>query len=300
VISVEPTALDVVPDVLAECTGGVEEAGPRRWNFLLDAAANLEGTAWLTPDWLCLELRLAGLKPRLPVFPLLERHAGLPGNVKFVLVPGERFVRVRAEIPVEGELDITPRIRDACLGFCGAALLLTGRRNAAEFLARHEPTPPAAPAPVGLESLCRDAGFPCTPRSAACVTVEFEAPGQYWQALLESDGHGVRARVELLSGQALSPAYRKALGLFLLTVNGAVRMARAVAARRDGRAGAHLEVCFGAPPTAAEIRHALAAVCAAARLCARESRVLQDQAIAREYLLRREGGLAGRTRGSVQ
>jgi hypothetical protein len=94
--------------------------------------------------------------------------------------------------------------------------------------------------------------------------------------------------VELLRTNAAKEASRHALAVFLLTISGALRMARGYAEAADGHESYGFQVCLPDAPASEEIGHALAALSIAYRMCARETDVLLDAAAARCYLAARD------------
>jgi hypothetical protein len=100
--------------------------------------------------------------------------------------------------------------------------------------------------------------------------------------------NGLELSVELVRANAAAEMSRQALAVFLLTVSGALRMARGYAMAADGQESYGFQVCLPAAPAAEEIDHALAALSIAYRMCAREADVLLNDAAARCYLAARE------------
>jgi hypothetical protein len=116
------------------------------------------------------------------------------------------------------------------------------------------------------------------------LLIDLDVPGRWHRVRVDTRGdRDVRLAVEIGGGGAVSPLTQQALGVLLLSANGAVRLARA-AVKADSKQAATFEVAFGALPSASELDLALSALSVACRLFGREAKALEDENVARRYL----------------
>lgn len=283
---------------LEKCATSVELVGRGRWTCVLANGTEVCVGAHVADNWLLLdapfEARLApliqgaaatDLDLSLRASDLLRRNATLAGGVKFAVLSQAPRTRLRAEVPLDEEVDVGRRVRQACAGF----------KAAASAPAAHHPVSSAHAADDGgsavdLRCLCSATQWSFIERDAMTVAVDLEVPGGFRQAMVEAaESGGVVASVDIATCTALaSPPCQAAWGLLLLRACGVVRMVRAAAHAGDGGAPrSRFEVVFADVPAPAELAHALATLSVACRLVDREAGVLaHDAAVATEYLRR--------------
>jgi hypothetical protein len=271
---------------LEKCATSVVRIADAQWLLSLTNGAELTVHAGVHDDWLILE------GPRVPGFgfrgghasgepdaaglwSLLRVNAALVGGAKCALEPDLSGTQVRAEVPLDDDIDVARRITQACTGIKSAAARVHGS-------AAYD-SPVAAPLThAELEALCRATPWTCVVRKE-CVAVDLQVQGAF-RALVTARPDGKIAASVDLNGRpadSSSPVCRAALAHFLLRINRVVRMARAAAAGETPR----LETVFADAPTAPELNHALAALSVACRMAAREAEVLACEVeAARAYL----------------
>ena len=289
---------------LEKCATSVEQVARGRWVCVFANGAEVCVGATVADDWLLLDAPFeAHLAPLiqgaagadrgsyLRAADLLRRNATLAGGVKFAVLSQAPQTRLRAEVPLDEEVDVVRRVRQACAGLKAAAA--GGASTAHTAPADCYPVSTVDTAgddgsPFDLRCLCSATRWPFIERDASSVAVDLEVPAGFRQALVEvTDGGGVVVSVDLATcAELASPPCQAAWGLLLLRACGVVRMARAAAHTRDGGAATpRFEVVFPDAPAAAELAHAFATLSVACRLVDREARVLaHDAAIATEYL----------------
>jgi hypothetical protein len=223
---------------------------------------------------------------------LLALNATLPGRVKFVAPGGGQTVRVRAELPLDGDTHVCERVRETCGGLAVAMRRLqAGELGTDEIL----PGPPLSKA-ANLGELCEAARWPFIERPDGRLVVDLGVPSTFQQASVEQRATGeVHVWADLAAGDPIpAPMCQQALGILLLRASAAIRMARAAAELSPGARGVRFEVAFASEPSAAELAHTLSALSVACRLYAREAAFLQrDETVAGAYL-----GLVDRRLGS--
>jgi hypothetical protein len=274
---VNPTRNEAIRTALAAVTSELILEGNSCWRFALPNGAPHVVTAKTDDDWLVIESDC----PPVIFWEALVRNASLPGLAKFVLARDETL-RLRAEIPLLENGDLTTRLRETCSGFevgwahCDAQL-------SSSFSS-------AGPAePVDLKSLCTEAGWRFVERSGRKLAVELEVPGGYSQALLIPTCHGVCISCEIAMIDSITDECRQAMGRFLLDASALVRMARASVMTSGGSTVAQFEAVFGTAPNPLEISTALECLSVACSLCGEEVKALQTPAIAERYLALRAG-----------
>ena len=156
-----------------------------------------------------------------------------------------------------------------------------------DFRGEREAARDAAACAINLGELLRESSWPCTERGPNDFSAELDAKSAT-PARIRMTEDGLDLRVELLGSNAAAEASRQALAVFLLTISGGLRMARAYAMEADGQKSFGFQVWLPATPASEEIDHALAALSIAHRICARETSVLLDEAAARCYLVARD------------
>lgn len=261
-----------------------------------------KGTARMDEHWLVLELRLRRGRKLAP-FALLERNAALMGNAKHVML-GDASIRLRADVPVRGvpirgPCGIATPIREAvaALAHAGGALLpLAPTVYEPSGVARRDAVERA-----DLARLCGESGWPYTQRFGGSLGVDLEVSGRaFYQAIVSHQpSDRIRLGVDLVRGGEVAGAeqHKLAVAVLLLSVNGLVRMARAIIRQTDQRFSAGFEASLSSRPSLAEFVHALSALSIACDMCGREVEALmEDAALARSFLEIRQldGLLSGR------
>jgi hypothetical protein len=271
---------------LAKCAVAVDPVAHGRWAFRLSNGADLAASARVDDGWLLLDAPLGfGSSPVAHAWQLLQWNATLGGGARFVLRSDQPGPRVRAELPLDEEVDLRRRILEACAGLKAAKRSMVCELPGTSMAGTGD-------APNGnLAELCRQAMWPFVEREPGRLAVDLDVPGAFQQASVEMRGDlSVAVAVPVLDAAVASvepPAHvcRQALGLLLVRVCGIVRMARAAAEMRDGMPQARFEVVFESQPCAAELTHAFAALSVACRLASREAAVLWgDEGVARAYV----------------
>ncbi len=219
-----------------------------------------------------------------PFWAVIAAAADFPPLTKPVLEARCGLLSVRAEFPVGRGIDVERRAGEACAGI--EKVLTRGRRRVKRKKARAECPPPAA---AGLDALLSDAGWSSARGDDGTLTVGLETSRGAWRAgIVDLGMDGVNIAAPLSSGTELDVVRRQALGLFLLSAAGAVRLVRA--AVDEGPRGLvmpRFEVRLPVAPAATEIDHALAALAAACEYCGPEARSLFGKDLAEQYLLAR-------------
>lgn len=236
----------------------------------------------LEDDWLLVSRPLNLVIPRTRRLELSRRNADLGGLVKFAGLPGRR-VEVRAEIPLDAELDLGQQIDATVRGFDRASAAL--RRAAPEPGPAQESQRDAEPA-ADLAALCTELGVAFTERDDGALIVELPgATGLCGHARLEQPSRtGFRAGLDLGNCDGRGPESQEALGVLLLAASATVRLARAVVRPGADAETVAVEVCW---PTAARgqaLEHALAALTTVGQYFGREVDAICDRSVARAYL----------------
>jgi hypothetical protein len=279
-----------IGELLEKCGSLVERVGQGEWNFILNNGSMLLVSARVCEHWLHLDapLKAAGAAQGQGAWQLLELNQGLGGLSKLALVPGQSAaLRVRSEIPLDEDVDLQTRLREACAGMKSASGRLHGERKVEQTRADSQTGSgePGANAGSGLRQLCEESGWKFTERTATKLAVDLEARSGFYQAIVEEEAGGaVSVSVELTSHAAFGEKSKCAIGWLLLRAAAEVRLARAVARETDQGAAASFEVLFQTMPCAAELNHALSALAVASGLCGQETAMMQDEFVAGNYL----------------
>ncbi len=264
-----------VPATLERCGLRVEPVGPAEWR--LHGAGGPTVSARLDDGWLVLHRPVAAESSRVaPAASWLRRGGELPGAAKFAL-GADAQMRLRTDVPLEGDLDTC--LRAACGALCSEDPAGGARDQAAA-------TPEATSA---LEQLCVEAGWQFATRPDGSLAVELPVRDSYAVARLAPFASGaVQVSVDVAhEADAAAPACQEALAIFLLRLNDVVRFARAALSGPENETHVRLEVVFPSQPSAPELDHALAALAVAWDLCSREvEALLHDERVARAYLER--------------
>lgn len=266
---------------LAQNSRQLDAVGNAAWRLQPRVSAGCSVSATLEDNWLVLtahdSLELAA---DAAPWSLLQRNSSLTGFAKFAFMP-DGNLQLRAELPLVEEADLAGRIRETCADFASAFALYDFSKNDDAL------EPPAGKSEQpDLKQLCTQAGWPFVERGPEKLLVELESPGGFRQAALIHSARGINLSCELASCGSLDGEIREAVAIFLLSVSGVVRLARAALAADVAR----LEVAFVAPPCAAEISSALESLSVGCSLCGEEVKMLQDPAIARSFLALRGRG----------
>ncbi len=261
----------------------VDALGTGRWAFAIQNGVTLAAGARVDDGWLVFDATLAaGPAAAARPWDWLAWNATLAGGARFVVRAPASAARVRAEVPLDQDIDVGRRIVEACTGL-----------EAAQRLVAYGPEPApdgAASSGVSLAALCGQTPWPVVERDGGTLAVELDVPGAFHQATIarRADGSVAVATpvVDALAtgGGPVSSVCEEALGLLLVRVGSVVRMVRAALEPGDG-AAPHFEVVFGSAPHPTELSHACAALSVACRLASREAAVLQcDEGVAQAYL----------------
>jgi hypothetical protein len=274
-----------IGELLEKCASLVERIGQGEWNFILNNGSMLLASARAREHWLHLDAPLkTGAAQSYDAWQLLQLNQGLGGLSKLALLPGQPVLRVRAEIPLDEDVDLQTRLREACAGMKAASGRLHGEEKEEQTRA-YSLTSDESDAIKGseLRQRCEESGWKFTERTARKLAVDLEVGSGFYQAIVEEQAGGsVSVAVELASDAAFSESSKRAIGTLLLRASAEVRLARAVV--KEGDKGASFEVLFQTTPCAAELSHALAALAVACGLCGQETVMMQDEFVARNYL----------------
>jgi hypothetical protein len=273
---------------LGKCASLVERAGQGEWNFILNNGSMLLATARVREHWLHLDapLKMDASQGR-DAWQLLELNRDLGGLSKLALLHGQSALRVRAEIPLDEDVDLQTRLREACAGMKAASGRLHGERK--EELARVDSLTASAELDATggswLRQRCEESGWKFTERTPAKLAVDLEVGSGFYQAIVEEKAGGaVSIAVELTSDAAFGEHSKRAIGWLLLRASAEVRLARAVIEETSEAASASFEALFQTRPCAAELGHALSALAVACGLCGQEAVMMRDEVVAKNYL----------------
>jgi hypothetical protein len=138
-----------------------------------------------------------------------------------------------------------------------------------------------------------EAGWSVSEREDGRLVVPLEGRGAFVQAALEVGPSGdVRASVDLMRCAVLAPFSREAIASVLLAISGTARWARAVLSADGEATCAQLEVvidsAFNGSGPVALIERALPCLESSVSLCRREVALLQNERLARAYLVIQE------------
>jgi hypothetical protein len=277
-----------INESLKKCAPLVQTIGRAKWDFILNNGSMLLVKAQADDEWLHLQAALEiDAAHACDNWKLLQLNHQLDAG-KFALSKGEETAHLRAEIPLEDEVDLQRRLLEACAGFKVAAGCLHGEKSKE----RAKLYPLIGPDEAGeqksaseLARICRDSGWQFTERSEGKLAVELEAVDGFYQAMIEEQPAGeVRVFVELARDESFGEWSRRALSAMLLRASGLVRFARAAISEDGGQEAALFEVMFQSLPSVVELSHALSALSIACRLCGREVTMLRDERIAKNYV----------------
>jgi hypothetical protein len=280
---------------LKKCAASVEQIGAGRWNFELVNGKSFAGIAQTFDEWLVLDAAVTDRIARREMWDLLRMNSMVEGPGKFVLMPDNRSVRLRADIPLiddeygendrEGESDdnLALRLSEACAGLKEAFRNFRGQKNEHAIPQARSEDAEESSGQV-LHRLCSDAGWSFTERSAGKLAVDLDARGGFYQALIEQRNGGAYVSVEVALCDALGATSRQAMSVLLLKTGALVRLARPSIEENETQIAARFEVRFATRPGAVELGHALSSLSVACSLCGREVWAIKDEGIARAYL----------------
>lgn len=267
----------LILESLRAVAGFVEPSGNHRWKFALANGRRIPASARLTDDWLLFDAPLHGIDEGRDLWRLLALNAQLNGGAKFALVGPH--TRLRAEIALTDEIDAATRLTETCAALKEALSLAEGLRDDGPHSLSIISTNRAS-----LPSLCSQAGWAFTERDGGKLVVNLEARNGFHQALIEQARGGVSISTEIMRARGLSLLSRQSLGALLLRASAELRMARAAVEEEEDQSTIRFEARFDSAPASMEIDRALAALSLACALCARESRSLENDFLARQYL----------------
>jgi hypothetical protein len=262
-----------IGEALAKCAHAVDQRGLGRWRFVLSNGTELAVRARAADGWLALDAPLGGgPSPELDPWALLRRNARLAGGTRFALAGADRGLHLRADVPLDDEVDVRGRVLEACAGFKSAGA----------------PQPDGiagvAPGDPGLADLCRETAWEIVERESGRIAVSLDVPGTYQQAMVESrGGAGVAVTAPVADEGTARPTSicAQAVGVLLLRLCGAVRMVRAAGSIEDTEVEPRLEVVFPNRPEPRELGHAFGALSLAWRHAARQAAPLRgDESVA--------------------
>lgn len=225
----------------------------------------------------------------------LAVNASADGAAKLILRPGDLRVTLRADVPLSPDEDPSPRLAAACedLGRLAGALerrslVSRGGDEPPRAQDTQGPAVPDEPADVDMALLLTEAGWPFVRRTSNRLAVDLGLCDQFQQAFITPDsGRRHRVRATLAVAGTLPAATRDALGVLLLTVSAAVRLARGGCASQGEESVLFVESPLGETPAVGDVDVALCAVAMACQMAGRETRALIDERIARAYLAAR-------------
>ncbi|HUQ30906.1 MAG TPA: hypothetical protein VM095_02255 [Pyrinomonadaceae bacterium] len=281
-----------IRESLRECAPLVEKVGQGEWNFILNNGSALLVSACATEHWLHLDapLRCDAAQGGLDAWHLLKLNRGLGGLSKLALLqPGQTALRVRAEIPLDEDVDLQRRLLEACAGLKSAAGRLHGEEKEeltrVDSLAATEEWKKEQDGSE-LQTLCAEAGWKFTERGQGKLAVELETRTGFYQAIMEERAEGaVSVAVEVARDATFGENSRRAIGTLLLRASAHIKLARAVVFDGgEGSAAASFETLFQTRPCAAEVNHALSALAVACGLCGGAAEAMRDEAVAANYL----------------
>jgi hypothetical protein len=283
----------VIGESLHKCASLVEEVGPGAWDFVLNNGSMLLVTARADEQWLHLDAPVAdersGTRQRqdakYDAWQLLKLNCGLGGLSKVALMPGQSTPRVRAEIPLDEEVDLARRLREACAGLKTAAGKLHGEKTREQIAVRPASGATDEESSAVLKRLCEESGWKFTERSGPTLAVDLETRSGFYQAqVAEQFGGAISLTAELTAAAAPSEQSKQAIAGMLLRASGLVKLSRATIKETEAGATASFEVLFQTPPCAAEFGHGLSALAVACGLCGHAGEAMWDEVVARHYL----------------
>ena len=263
--------------VLNQCSTELELAGPWRWKCVVQNGARQSLMVTLGDGFLELagQPEESGATVRA-LEEALRANRMLPGGVRFALEGSD--LRRRADLLLREETALLARFRWTLAGFHPSPF---------ESYNAYLGDPSNSGPQPALGELLRETRWACTERGPNVYSVDLGS-SVATSATICAQNSGLALSAELVRGTPARPAALQALTLFLLTANSVVRGARAYRVDEEDQQAFGFQVCLPAAPTAGELEEGLAALSVALRSCAREAKVLLDDAAARCYLSVRE------------
>lgn len=282
----------LISDGLRQFSSLVQQQGNGSWEFSLANGAAESAQASIRDEWLTLSVPFQGFGDAAAQWSLLHRNGTLPGLCKFAL-DYNCLPQLRADLPLDWEqqpCSLRRRLAEAAEGMRSAVKWLHGSAGVddpgtAEDHGIRESSSDCKP---DLGRLLDEAGWPSVAGPGNRHSVQLEVRNGYSKVFVSyQNGADVVAHAELAKWEVLAPIQREALGIFLLTACGTIRMVRATVVETEARVTARFEVRLSLP-SAGELAHALAALSVAANICTREALSLGDERIARMYFAARK------------
>jgi hypothetical protein len=272
------TLSDRLPNLLACATPGMLEArlsglGAALWTVGLADGATAQLEARLDAPWLVITERPKAAESAIPsdaLWPALVQNAGAPPGWKTYLTPA-RSALFRNEILMGGDFNLEPRLPAIIAAFRAAKAGQTKLRPS-----------PAGEAGPELESLCAESGWVATRRSSGRLTVTLRT-GAHHQATVTPLDAGVRLWLAALDCGSLPPASRLAAAAIALQTTARLPLVRAAVDALPSQIG--FEAAFDALPGPEELNAAFGALSAAAEATGEIFLALQDETLARDYLV---------------
>jgi hypothetical protein len=284
---------EMVSRALSTATSQLIPAGSSCWQFTARNSAPHAITAKTDGDWLVLDANYPDeAQGSEPFRDTLARNGSLSGLAKIVMDVDGRL-RLRAELPVVEDADLSARIVEACDGF-KSVWSPDERHTTGDALGRE------AVEPLDLKQLCSEAGWVFTERGGGRLAVELEVPDGFYQGILAPLQGGVAMTCELAEIEGDSEESQRAIAGLLLAASGVVRMVRATMSTDQTQPVAQLEAVFGTTPSPSEISSALESLSVGCSLCGEEIKTLQTPTVAQRYLALRgweANAATGETKG---
>ncbi len=284
----EVTRTDVVV-ALEKLWPCVQESGAGEWSLASSRRKSRKPhrvQATLSDEWLRFDATVEAQTDPQQLWILLTSRAALDGWCKLALSEARGDPKTRvcliADIALDGD-DFSERLRRVFSKFLET---LTWLQSGKKRKAARTGSPGVALETPQILQICEQAGWICRERSSGKVEVRAGGEGSAFRAELESnDRVTLRASTPLACLKGWSAESRRALGIFVLRANAAVRLARAAVEESNGTGCVRLEVCFGTAPTSAELDMALSALAVAWGSSHREVAALEDPKLAQQYLV---------------
>jgi hypothetical protein len=278
-----------VAGAIEELAAGYKQTAGLKWRFIVENGKPSAIDARLDGEWLVLDSVSVRYRLKRPTV-YLAANGLLPGLGKAVASRGERHVRLRAEIPVDGDVGLLRLLCRTCSGLAAFPLLIDrlrkgGARGEAEPSAKRQAQVPGTTPAPSVGELLKDTGWRFKERAHGALHVDLEAPeADVGAVVCRRDDETVCLRADLGRFAELKPKARDAMGLMLLTAAASIRFARPVMENADGAWKVSYEVGLHETPSTCELDHALRALSTAARTCAKEVVALSNERIAGNYL----------------
>jgi hypothetical protein len=269
---------DRLPDLSLSPALGILAARPcgrcaALWTVELRPGATGQLEARLEDGWLLITERPEAAAPPIApeaLWPVLVQNAAAPPGCKILLTPA-RSALFRSERWLGSDFDFAQRVAAVIQAF-----------RAAKAGPKAPLPPPAEEATPALENLCTEAGWVATRRSSGRLTVTLPTSATH-QAAVAALGQGARVWLPVLDCGSLPAGSRPAAAAIALQTSAALPLVRAAAEAEQS--GIRFEAVFGALPEAGELTMALGALSAAAEATGETFLALQDETLARDFLV---------------